>query len=127
MKKSRKAMFIAAASAALLAVAGSPAQAHDLKATGPWGCGFPPASCGYGELRNNHKELFACDTKADGQSLEVKWEQKDGTFGRLGDPNGSASNCGFRAASGGSSYAKIQVCSDGVVDDIWVCNQWVDA
>jgi hypothetical protein len=120
-------MFVAAASVAVIAAAGSPALAHDIRVVGPWGCGVLPASCGYGEVKNNHTVLYACDTKADGAGLRVKWEQNNGVFGEISDGNGSSSGCGSRTASSGTYYKKIAVCSNGVgTTNTWVCNPWTD-
>jgi hypothetical protein len=114
---------------ALLGTLSTPASAHDVHAVGPFGCGFPPASCGFGQVRDQHEIIDACDTKADGKTLRVKYELRNGSFGQVDDPNGATAGCGIVRVGATSRIAKIAVCSNGVVGtgSTWLCNQWVDA
>ncbi|MEU7904742.1 hypothetical protein [Actinoplanes sp. NPDC049118] len=112
--------------AAIVAATGSPAFAHDIREYGPYGCGTVPGSCGYGQVRDQHEIIDACDTKADGKGLEVNYELRNGSFGTVKDPNGSASGCGIKRVGSTSKIAKFQVCGYPLGSGRF-CTTWKDA
>jgi hypothetical protein len=100
-----------------------PAQAHDVGAS-TLGCGAEGLFiCGYGQVRDHHQIIDACDTRADGDGLFVKYRLLGGGSGQVGDGNGAAAGCGIRRV--GSTAAPIvqyNVCSDQIFDQ---CTGWL--
>jgi hypothetical protein len=102
-----------------------PALAHDQSA-GVAGCGdLHNYLCGYGQVRDSHQIIDACDTYKDGQGLYVKYTLMGGDEGKVGDANGSAAGCGIRRV-GSATYpiVRFNVCSDvAVYPD--KCTGWI--
>lgn len=80
----------------------------------------------YGTLFKNNPNggqvtVYACDKEQDGNGVyvQVKWSG-GGTYGKVGDGNGSAEGCGKGVLNG---YAdSIRVCEDDLGDDS--CGTW---
>jgi hypothetical protein len=92
----------------------APAMAHDTRFDGPYACGPTNVqSCGYGQVRDSHQIVDACDTRADGNGYVVQYELNNGSKGEVGDGNGSASGCGIRRVGSSSNPVyRYQVCSN---------------
>ncbi|GAB1691394.1 hypothetical protein [Krasilnikovia sp. M28-CT-15] len=114
-----------AGASVIVGLAATPAYAHDLRVEGPWGCGNNPLNqrCGYGQVRDQHEIVDACDVNADGAGFYVKYELRNGSFGTVGDGNGAKAGCGIKRVGSTSKVAKIQVCSDYM----GICLPWKDA
>ena len=111
--------------AGLLSVgAAFPAHAHDIRvwldACGP----LSHSSCGYGQVRDNHEIVDACDTRADGLGVSTRYRLLSGAEGSVGDGNGSASGCGVRRVGtyGSNPVVAIRVCVDRALIDS--CTGW---
>jgi len=121
-KTSRLAAAIAGCALLTLGLA-LPAEAHDTGA-GVIGCG--PESlyeCGYGQVRDHHQIIDACDTYKDGDGLFVKYRLLGGGTGKVGDGNGSAAGCGIRrVGSTAAPVVQYNVCSDWLIDQ---CTGWL--
>lgn len=120
--KSRLAAAIFGAGALSVGVA-FPAHAHDIRVWN-YTCGnIQRDSCGYGQVRDNHETVDACDTRADGFGLYTRYRLLNGTEGKVGDANGSASGCGVgRPGTYGSNpVVAIKVCKDMLIDR---CTDW---
>jgi hypothetical protein len=102
-----------------------PAQAHDLRANlyacAPDGHGF----CGFGQERDHHQVIDACDQLADGHGLYVKYTLFGGREGKVGDANGSKSGCGIQSVGNASApIVRFNVCIDvALITD--PCTGWV--
>jgi hypothetical protein len=94
----------------------SPASANDTRYDGPYACGPTSLqSCGYGQVRDSHQIVDACDTRADGYGYVVLYRRKnDGSgYGEVRDGNGSASGCGIkRVGTSSNPIVEYNVCSD---------------
>lgn len=101
------------ATLAVVAVA-TPAFAHDTRYDGPYACGPTLVqSCGYGQVRDNHQIVDACDTREDGRGYVVLYTLRNGGTGEVRDGNGAASGCGIkRVGSSSNPVASYNVCSD---------------
>jgi hypothetical protein len=102
-----------------------PALAHDRSAlliTCGSECLF---ECGYGQVRDHHQIIDACDTRKDGHGLYVKYTLMGGSEGKVGDANGSAAGCGIRRVGTASvPIVRFNVCIDvPLVTDS--CTGWV--
>ncbi|RSM55625.1 hypothetical protein DMB66_35525 [Actinoplanes sp. ATCC 53533] len=120
--------LIAATGAATLVSFGlaSPALAHDTRYDGPYTCGATQLqSCGYGQVRDSHQIVDACDTRNDGQGFLVRYELRNGGSGSVSDGNGSAAGCGIqRVGSASNPVTRYTVCENLSTD--W-CSSWKDA
>jgi hypothetical protein len=90
-----------------------PALAHDTGAV-LIDCGSEGLfQCGYGQVRDHHQIIDACDTYKDGHGVYVKYTLMGGNEGKVGDANGSAAGCGIRRV-GSASYpvVRLNVCVD---------------
>jgi hypothetical protein len=102
-----------------------PALAHDQRVRLLASCGAESLfECGYGQVRDNHQIIDACDIRKDGYGLYVKYTLFGGNEGRVGDANGSAAGCGIRRV-GSAAYpiVRLNVCSDQPLYD--PCTGWV--
>jgi len=102
-----------------------PALAHD-QIKGVYACGDLRVSlCGYGQVRDSHQIIDACDTFKDGQGLYVKYTLMGGNEGKVGDANGSAAGCGIRRVGSASApIVRFNVCSDvALYPD--ACTGWI--
>jgi hypothetical protein len=102
-----------------------PAEAHDRRVTLIY-CGPDQLfACGYGQVRDSHQIIDACDTRADGDGLYVKYRLLGGGSGKVGDGNGSAAGCGIRrVGSTAAPVVQFNVCVDGLVWDPCTGWQW---
>ncbi|WP_430784387.1 hypothetical protein [Actinoplanes sp. G11-F43] len=102
----------------------SPAMAHDTRFDGPYACGPTNVqSCGYGQVRDSHQIVDACDTRADGHGFYVSYERNSGATGTVGDGNGSTSGCGIqRVGTAANPVFRYKVCSNQGL--IHVCSGW---
>jgi hypothetical protein len=102
-----------------------PALAHDVRA-GLYECGGGLRSyqCGYGQVRDHHQIIDACDTYKDGLGLYVKYTLMGGDEGKVGDANGSAAGCGIRRV-GSATYpiVRFNVCVDVPLEPD-MCTGW---
>jgi hypothetical protein len=96
----------------------SPALAHDTRFDGPYACGATQLqSCGYGQVRDSHQIVDACDTREDGRGYFVRYTLRNGGGGDVSDGNGAASGCGIqRVGSSSNPVASYRVCSRQGVD-----------
>ena len=120
MKKKTSRLAAAVAGCALLTVGlALPAEAHD-RSVPLISCGPDDLfQCGYGQVRDSHQIIDACDTRADGDGLYVKYRLLGGGSGKVGDGNGSAAGCGIRRVGtyGTNPVVAIKVCVDQVIDE----------
>lgn len=122
MKKTSR-LAAAVAGCALLTVGlALPAEAHD-RSVGLIACGAEGLfQCGYGQERDSHQIIDACDTRKDGYGLYVKYRLLGGGEGKVGDGNGSAAGCGIRrVGSTAAPIVQFNVCSDQLIDQ---CTGW---
>jgi hypothetical protein len=122
--KKRTRLAAAVAGCGLLTVGlALPAEAHDVSAA-TLGCGAEGLFvCGYGQVRDSHQIIDACDTRADGNGLFVKYRLLGGGSGKVGDGNGSAAGCGIRrVGSTAAPVVQYNVCSDQLIDQ---CTGWL--
>jgi hypothetical protein len=99
-----------------------PAQAHDLRLYLDE-CNVGQR-CGYGQVRDNHEIIDACDTRSDGLGLSTRYRLLDGTEGSVGDGNGAAAGCGVRRVGtyGSNPIVAIKVCVHKAIQD--ACVGW---
>lgn len=115
----------------------SPALAHDRRYDGPYACGPSSVqSCGYGQVRDNHQIIDACDTRADGYGYQVDYRLRSDPSGpnqpyrSVSDGNGSAAGCGIqRVGSASNPIKEWRVCSNqGLVHVVMPApDQWIPA
>jgi hypothetical protein len=101
-----------------------PAEAHDKRVTLIY-CGADDLfECGYGQVRDSHQIVDACDTRADGDGVYVKYRLLGGGSGKVGDGNGSAAGCGIRrVGSTAAPVVQFNVCVEALLWD--PCTGWV--
>ncbi len=94
-----------------MVVAGaSSATAHDVRQYIN-ACGSTGATCGYAEVRNSHRTVYACDTRSDGHGVYVAYRLRSGATGTQGDGNGASSGCGQRTVGTSSNpVVSFQAC-----------------
>ena len=103
-----------------------PALAHDQRARLLASCGAESLfECGYGQERDHHQIIDACDTRKDGWGLYVKYTLFGGSEGKVGDANGSKAGCCIRRVGTASvPIVRFNVCIDiAVITD--PCTGWV--
>ncbi|BBD66988.1 hypothetical protein NIES4072_57340 [Nostoc commune NIES-4072] len=92
----------------------SPALAHDVRY---------PSNNGYGQVRDNHEIVDACDTNRNGKGFYVLYSLRSGARGRVGDGNGADAGCGIaRVGSPQNPVVRFTVCQD-----FTGCSPWRDA
>ncbi len=107
----------------LLAFTIAPASAHDVREPGPQCTNNGLVkSCGFGQARDNHQIIDACDTFADGRGLHVEYALRNGSLGNVPDGNGSKSGCGIARVGASSPIVAIRVCS--VKENVRNCTRW---
>ncbi|XVU21727.1 hypothetical protein ACQPZJ_31205 [Actinoplanes sp. CA-054009] len=101
------------ASALITVGLASPALAHDTRFDGPYACGPTTVqSCGYGQVRDSHQIVDACDTREDGNGFFVRYTLRNGGVGDVSDGNGAAAGCGIqRVGTASNPVASYRVCS----------------
>ncbi|SDS19148.1 hypothetical protein [Actinoplanes derwentensis] len=102
----------------------SPALAHDTRYDGPYACGITEVqSCGYGQVRDSHQIVDACDTREDGRGYFVEYTLQNGTKGSVNDGNGAASGCGIkRVGTTANPVYSYRVCSNQGGGSLNVCS-----
>lgn len=103
----------------------TPTLAHDERQYASFNCGFPPLSCGFGQVRDNHQIIDACDTRADGRVIVVDYVLRNGRSGSVRDPNGSRSGCGIQRVGATSAVSQFRVCDNSLGGgNSYVCFPW---
>jgi hypothetical protein len=104
----------------------SPAMAHDTRYDGPYACGITGLqSCGYGQVRDSHQIVDACDTREDGEGFYVQYKLRNGVTGTVSDGNGSAAGCGIkRVGSSSNPVTQYTVCTNASIS---VCSSYKSA
>jgi len=93
----------------------SPALAHDVRAIN---------NEGYGQVRDNHEIVDACDTNRNGRGFSVRYQLQNGTMGNVGDGNGNDPGCGIqRVGRPSNQILRFRLCS-GTSSN---CGPWKDA
>lgn len=105
----------------------SPALAHDVRYDGPYGCGtLELQTCGYGQVRDNHEIVDACDIRRDGNGFAVVYRLRNGQKGVVNDGNGSKEGCGIqRVGSPSNPVVKFTVCKNW--SETLLCKPEIDA
>lgn len=98
-----KSKIIGTSLVAILVPWTSPAFAHDVRY---------PGNDGYGQVRDNHEIVDACDTRENGQGFSVQYMLRSGAYGKVGDGNGSKPGCGIqRVGSPWNPVVKFTICT----------------
>lgn len=93
----------------------SPALAHDVR--------HPSTNNGYGQVRDNHQIVDACDTNRNGKEFSVRYKLRSGFIGGVADGNGANAGCGIaRVGSRENPVVLFTVCQKGTG-----CSPWIDA
>lgn len=89
----------------------SPALAHDVRY---------PSNNGYGQVRDNHEIVDACDTNRNGRGFSVRYQLRSGAIGSVGDGNGAKAGCGIaRVGSRQNPVVRFTVCQAGTGCSPW--------
>ncbi len=80
----------------------SPALAHDVRYD---------SNNGYGQVRDNHEIVDACDTNRNGRGFYVRYQLRSGAIGNVRDGNGADAGCGIdRVGSRQNPVVSFTVC-----------------
>lgn len=121
--KKWKAAFVALIPSIIFVPWTSPALAHDVRHNAPKYCGtLGFQACGYGQVRDNHEIVDACDTVRDGTGVFVRYQLRSILGGIVNDGNGSKAGCGIkRVGSSSDPIVGFQVCAKKRPE---VCSPW---